>query len=326
MRGTAQKNPAKWLARTTVRIEIRNHDDADPRQHQLPSFLACALDPLWIASGFSVSHDKLGGGDIDANPELSTNRLAKQWPERTIAFNNPEKIPWPHNMESANIEQGVIFGPFRMPHLQELVNERMRQAFYSYLAQQVMPLLEGEISRIDGQVYSHYDRQEFAALAVVRRRYYYEITLSSATGVEDAWGELDYDPDTATYTPSRIKPPGVRTLTEKRQMEQDRQAELEFRRINLHHPGDNCPKCHSRKVAKILYGLYSFYLPANLKADLDAGRIRFGGCCVSKDSPLWHCLACGSSWGCVATESTLHKLTELGDQELGRTIFFQPGK
>ncbi len=104
-------------------------------------------------------------------------------------------------MESAKFEQAVTFGPFQMPHLQELVNERMRQAFYSYLEQQVLPLLEGQVVRITGRVFSHYDRPEFAGIAEVSRRYYYEVSLSSQTGVEQAWGELDYDPDTATYAP-----------------------------------------------------------------------------------------------------------------------------
>jgi hypothetical protein len=53
-------------------------------------------------------------------------------------------------------------------------------------------------------------------LTEVRRRYYYEISFSSAAGVEEAWGELDYDPSTASWIPSRTKFPRVRTLTQKR--------------------------------------------------------------------------------------------------------------
>jgi len=205
---------------------------------------------------------------------------------------------WPlYNLDSAKFEQGITFGPFRMPHLQEQVNERMRQAFYSYLAQKVVSLLEGQILRIDGRVFSHYDDPQFAGIADVRRRYYYEIRLSSPTGVEEAWGELDYDPDTATYAPSRIKPPRVRTLTEVRKIEEARQAELEFRQRHSQHTEDYCPKCLSRQVATILYGLFRLPLATSLQADFDSGRIRLGGCCISETSPRWRCLSCGSQWG-----------------------------
>ncbi len=55
-------------------------------------------------------------------------------------------------MSSANIEQGITFGPFRMPHLSEQVNDRFRRAFYSYLSREVMPSLDGQIMRIEGRV------------------------------------------------------------------------------------------------------------------------------------------------------------------------------
>jgi len=118
-------------------------------------------------------------------------------------------------MSSANIVQEVTFGPFRMSHLREQADDRFRRAFYSYLAQQVMPSLDGQIVRIDGRVFSHYDQPQFAQLPEVRLRYYYETSFSSTAGVEEAWGELDYDPSTASWTPSPVKPPRVRTLTQK---------------------------------------------------------------------------------------------------------------
>jgi hypothetical protein len=214
-------------------------------------------------------------------------------------------------MDSARFEQEVTFGPFRMPLLQELVNERMRQAFYSYLEKKVVPLLEGQIVRIDGRVFSHYDDPQFAGTAEVGRRYYYEVRLSSRTGVEEAWGELDYDPDTATYAPSRIKPPRVRTLTEVRQIEEARQAKLEFQQRHSQHTGDYCPKCHSKQVAEILYGLYPLPLPASLQADFDSRRIRLGGCCVSETSPKWRCLSCGSEWGILpGVRESFHEIFE----------------
>ncbi len=200
-------------------------------------------------------------------------------------------------MHSPGFEQAVAFGPFRMPQFRDQVDDRMRQAFYSYLAKKVLPLLEGRIVRIDGRVFSHYDSPDFAAIGEVRHRYYYELRLASSGGVEQAWGEVDYDPDQATFTPSRIKPPGVRTLTEVRRIEEARQALLEFQKRYAHHPGDYCPKCRSKQVARILYGLHTMPLSASLQADFDAGRIRFGGCCILEDSPKWRCLSCGSEWG-----------------------------
>jgi hypothetical protein len=200
-------------------------------------------------------------------------------------------------MSPPGFDQAVSFGPFRMPHLQEQVNDRMRQAFYVYLADKVLPLLEGQIVRIEGRVFSHYDSPQFASIGEVRHRYYFELRLSSAAGVEQAWGEVDYDPDTTTYTPSRIKPPCVRTLTEVRKIEEARQAKVEFQMRHEEHTGDHCPKCHSKQVAKILYGLFPLPLPASFRADFDSGRICFGGCSISHDFPQWRCVSCGSEWG-----------------------------
>ena len=43
-----------------------------------------------------------------------------------------------------------------------------------------------------------------------------------------------------------------------------------------------CPECGSGKVVNIIYGYLE--LSENLKKDLDAGKTRLGGCCVSEDS------------------------------------------
>ena len=75
-------------------------------------------------------------------------------------------------MRSANFEQEVTFGPFRMSHLGEQVDERFRRAFYSYLAQQVMPLLDGQIERVEGRVFSHYDQPQFAQLSGAERSFF----------------------------------------------------------------------------------------------------------------------------------------------------------
>lgn len=89
-------------------------------------------------------------------------------------------------MSTPDIEQRIAFGPFQMGHLQEPVDDAMRRSFYSYLAEKVIPLLQGRITRIDGRLWSHYDRPEFAEIPAVRHRFYYEVSLVSEAGSEDA--------------------------------------------------------------------------------------------------------------------------------------------
>ena len=56
-----------------------------------------------------------------------------------------------------------------------------------------------------------------------------------------------------------------------------------------------CPECGSNKVANIIYGYVE--LSEDLKKELDAGRTRLGGCCVSEDSHVWRCNSCHHEWG-----------------------------
>jgi len=51
-----------------------------------------------------------------------------------------------------------------------------------------------------------------------------------------------------------------------------------------------CPKCGSERVARILYG--EPIGSESLMADLKAGRIVLGGCCITGDDPIWQCLSC----------------------------------
>jgi hypothetical protein len=51
-----------------------------------------------------------------------------------------------------------------------------------------------------------------------------------------------------------------------------------------------CPKCGSERVARILYG--EPMGSEELMADLKAGRIVLGGCCITGDDPAWKCLEC----------------------------------
>ena len=54
-----------------------------------------------------------------------------------------------------------------------------------------------------------------------------------------------------------------------------------------------CPRCGSRQVVPIVYGLPG----KQLAADADAGRVVLGGCRVSDGDPIRSCVACGHRWG-----------------------------
>jgi hypothetical protein len=57
---------------------------------------------------------------------------------------------------------------------------------------------------------------------------------------------------------------------------------------------NKCPYCNSKDVAKILYGLPSF--SKKLEKELESGKLVLGGCCISEDSPLFHCNKCTKEW------------------------------
>jgi hypothetical protein len=54
-----------------------------------------------------------------------------------------------------------------------------------------------------------------------------------------------------------------------------------------------CPRCGSREIAEIVYGL----IPVEVDAEYASQRIIFGGCVVKATSPRWQCLGCGHKWG-----------------------------
>jgi hypothetical protein len=68
-----------------------------------------------------------------------------------------------------------------------------------------------------------------------------------------------------------------------------------FRRTGENAPL-NCPRCKSKRVATILWGLQD--LP-RIQKDLDSSRVVLGGCCVSDGDPRWHCVQCGHKWGSI---------------------------
>ena len=56
-----------------------------------------------------------------------------------------------------------------------------------------------------------------------------------------------------------------------------------------------CPKCGSRRVAPILYGMPAF--SEELEKKLDNQKIVLGGCEVSGNDPTHHCFGCGKNFG-----------------------------
>ncbi len=55
-----------------------------------------------------------------------------------------------------------------------------------------------------------------------------------------------------------------------------------------------CPRCRSRDVLPIVYGLPGF----ELALEEQQGKVVLGGCCVAADGtdPRWACRACGNRW------------------------------
>ena len=56
-----------------------------------------------------------------------------------------------------------------------------------------------------------------------------------------------------------------------------------------------CPKCSSKDIAKIVYGLVK--IEGELEKELDQNKIILGGCCVSGNDPQFSCNNCNHRWG-----------------------------
>ena len=52
-----------------------------------------------------------------------------------------------------------------------------------------------------------------------------------------------------------------------------------------------CPKCGHAPMSVILYGMPNLS-SEKLRRDIDAGKVSFGGCCVSPGAPKWRCDNC----------------------------------
>ncbi len=73
------------------------------------------------------------------------------------------------------------------------------------------------------------------------------------------------------------------------------QGTMNMSRPNDPRKPDSCPKCGSKMVATILYGLPM--LDEELKRQLDAGEVTLGGCTSAGNDPIWQCVECHKSFG-----------------------------
>jgi predicted RNA-binding Zn-ribbon protein involved in translation (DUF1610 family) len=58
------------------------------------------------------------------------------------------------------------------------------------------------------------------------------------------------------------------------------------------HRPKRCPKCGSKRIARIQWGMPNF--SDELKRELDQGTVVLGGCIVSDRDPSWTCPDCGA--------------------------------
>lgn len=53
---------------------------------------------------------------------------------------------------------------------------------------------------------------------------------------------------------------------------------------------EKCPACGSQRITTFLYGEPGY--SEELMADIKAGRVILGGCCISGYDPDWECVGC----------------------------------
>ena len=54
-----------------------------------------------------------------------------------------------------------------------------------------------------------------------------------------------------------------------------------------------CPKCSSKRIATILYGMPEYSV--KLEMDMKEGKIAIGGCCEAIGDPKWQCADCDTA-------------------------------
>lgn len=76
--------------------------------------------------------------------------------------------------------------------------------------------------------------------------------------------------------------------------------------------GQTCPKCGSKKIARILYGLPDFI---KIKKEVEEGSIVLGGCCVLPWNPSHRCRDCGEDIYSPSAEKARKELEHSSDNK-----------
>lgn len=115
------------------------------------------------------------------------------------------------------VQRDISFGPLKTEHHIHTMDERFRRSFLSFVEARILPQVEGQFSRVEGQVTSLYDDPKyFGPRSAVRFRYFYEFRFHSPDGVETVRGKLDYDPTTGSFTEGRQRHPQVDSFSAQR--------------------------------------------------------------------------------------------------------------
>ncbi len=62
-------------------------------------------------------------------------------------------------------------------------------------------------------------------------------------------------------------------------------------RVRCGQAPETCPRCGEKPVAKLIYGFP--VMTPELQEEVKAGKIAFGGCCITGYDPRWQCTHCG---------------------------------
>ena len=82
-----------------------------------------------------------------------------------------------------------------------------------------------------------------------------------------------------------------------------------------------CPKCGSRRVAPILYGMPAF--SEEMEQQLNEEKLYLGGCCISGIDPTYHCFQCKKDVG--APPILLSKRGEEDYRDIVTSVRFSDG-
>lgn len=82
-----------------------------------------------------------------------------------------------------------------------------------------------------------------------------------------------------------------------------------------------CPKCGSRRIAPILYGMPAF--SEKMEQQLNEEKLYLGGCCISGIDPTYHCFQCKKDVG--APPILLSKRGEEDYRDIVTSVRFSDG-